>query len=87
MLSFGTLDSSVGTAMGYELDSQDSIPGRGKRFFTNLQRPDWLYGPSTFLLSVCPGPLSPRLKRPGLEADHSPLSRVEVKNGGATIHS
>jgi hypothetical protein len=30
-----------------------------------------------------PGPLSPAVKRPGREADHSPPSSVEVKNGGA----
>jgi hypothetical protein len=28
------------------------------------------------------GSLSPEVKRPGLEADHSPLSSAEVKNGG-----
>jgi hypothetical protein len=27
-----------------------------------------------------PGTLSPRIKRPGREADHSPTSRAEVKN-------
>jgi hypothetical protein len=27
--------------------------------------------------------LSPEVKRQGREADHSPLSRAEVKNGGA----
>jgi hypothetical protein len=29
-----------------------------------------------------PGALSPRVKRPGREADHSPPSSAEVKNGG-----
>jgi hypothetical protein len=30
-----------------------------------------------------PGALSPGVKRPGREADHSPPSSAEVKNGGA----
>jgi hypothetical protein len=29
------------------------------------------------------GALSPGVKRPGREANHSPLSNVELKNGGA----
>jgi hypothetical protein len=29
------------------------------------------------------GALLPGIKRPGLEADHSPPSTAEVKNGGA----
>jgi hypothetical protein len=33
------------------------------------------------------GILSPGLKRPGPEADHSPQSNVKVKNGGAMSHS
>jgi hypothetical protein len=35
------------------------------------------------LYTTVPGVLSPGVKRPGREADHSPLSSAEVKNGGA----
>jgi hypothetical protein len=31
--------SSVGITTGYGLDSRDSIPGRGKKFFSSPQRP------------------------------------------------
>jgi hypothetical protein len=31
--------------------------------------------------------LSPVVKRSGLEADHSPPSNAEVKNGGVYLHS
>jgi hypothetical protein len=30
--------------MGYGLDSRGSTPGRDKRFFSNPQHPDWLWG-------------------------------------------
>jgi hypothetical protein len=44
-------DSSVSIATGYGLDGQGSIPGRGKKFFSTLQRPDWLWCPPSLLLS------------------------------------
>jgi hypothetical protein len=47
------------------------------------QRPDRLWGPLNLLSNGYRGALSPRLKRPGREADHSPPSSAEVKNGGA----
>jgi hypothetical protein len=34
---------------------------------------------------LVPRALCQGLKRPGREADHSPPSSVEIKNGGATI--
>jgi hypothetical protein len=34
-----------GIAAGYTLDGRDSIPGRGKRFFSTPQRADRLWGP------------------------------------------
>jgi hypothetical protein len=42
------------------------------RFFTSPQRPDRLWGP-------------PSVKRQGCEADHSPPSSAEFKNGGAIL--
>jgi hypothetical protein len=60
--------------MSFGLDGRDSISGRGKRFFCNLQRPDELWFspilPSNWYLGV---------KRPGREADHSPQPSAEVK--------
>jgi hypothetical protein len=34
-------------------------------------------------LQCVPGSLSPEVKRPGRDADYSPLSSAKVKNGGA----
>jgi hypothetical protein len=68
---------------GYGLDGPRSIPGRG-RFFSSPQRPGCL-GPTQPHIQWVPGALSPRAKRPGREADHSPYS-ADVKNDGA-IHS
>jgi hypothetical protein len=42
-------NSSVGIATGYVLDGRDSISGKGKRFFSTPQRPDWLWGPLSLL--------------------------------------
>jgi hypothetical protein len=50
-----------------------------------------LQGQEIFLYSITPGPAVgptaiqwvPGVNRPGCEADHSPPSSVEVKNGGA----
>jgi hypothetical protein len=38
-------DSSVGIAMDCGIDLQGSIPGKCKRFFSTLQRPDRLWNP------------------------------------------
>jgi hypothetical protein len=37
-------DSSIGIAMGYDVDGWDLIPSRGTRFFYPPQHPDWLWG-------------------------------------------
>jgi hypothetical protein len=70
MISFGSWDRSVGIETGCGLD------GRGS---AEAQRPDRLWGPTQ--------PhgyrgLSPRVKRPGREADQSNPFTAEVKNGG-----
>jgi hypothetical protein len=69
---------SVGIAAGHGMDGQSSFSGNRRRFslLHNVQRPN--QHPSQWV----PGPLSTGVKRPGREADHSPPSSAEVKNGG-----
>jgi hypothetical protein len=67
----------------YGLDSQGSIPGRGKRFFSTPHYPYWLWGLTSLLLNGFHKLSSPEVKRPVWEAEHSPPSSAEVKNGGA----
>jgi hypothetical protein len=47
-------DNSVGTAMGYRVYGRNSIPDRGKWFFSAPQRPDRLWGPPSLLQNRCP---------------------------------
>jgi hypothetical protein len=70
---------AVGIATSYGLDGRGSIPSRGKKFLSTPHRPDRLWGLRSFLSNGCQGDLSPGVKRPGREADHShvvPRSRV-----------
>jgi hypothetical protein len=60
---------------GYGLHGPRSIPGTS-RFFFSPQR-------SAFPIRWVPGAPPPGIKRQGHEADHSPPSSAEVKNGGA----
>jgi hypothetical protein len=64
-------DSSVVIVTGYRLEGLDSIPVRGRNFFSFPQRPDQLWGP-TSLLSKGTGDGFPEggVKPPGREADH-----------------
>jgi hypothetical protein len=59
-----------------------SIPDRGNEglFLSLPPRSDRLWNPPSFHSGELPGALSPEVKRPGPEADHSPLSSAEVKN-------
>jgi hypothetical protein len=75
------LDSSVDIATCYELDSRGSNPSRSIFLYSTASRP--ALGTTQLLTQSVPGALSPGVKRPGREADHSPLSRAEIKNGGA----
>jgi hypothetical protein len=76
-------DSSVGIRTGYGLDSWGSIPGRGKfSLFSIVSR--LALGPTQPPIQWVLGTLSPGVKRPGRQADHSPPSSAKVKNGGAT---
>jgi hypothetical protein len=51
---------------------------RSKRFLSTPQRPDQLWGPPSPLSNGYGGSFS-EVKRPGREADHSPLTSAEVK--------
>jgi hypothetical protein len=70
---------------GYWLDKKEV----GVRFpvgsiiFSFPRRPDWLWGPPSLLCNGYAGALSPGLKRPGREADHSPPSSTEVRKRGS----
>jgi hypothetical protein len=67
-------NSSVGMKTG-------SIPGRGKRFVSSAEHPYRLWDlPSQPSIQWVPGALSPGVKWPGHEANHSPPSSAEVKN-------
>jgi hypothetical protein len=58
---------------------RSSSLGRGKIvLFFKSHSP--VPGPTLPPIQRVPGALSPRVKRPGLEADHSPPTSVEVKN-------
>jgi hypothetical protein len=72
---------SVGIGTGYRLDGQCTIPGSA-RLFSYPQRPDRLWGPPTVLSNMYQGSVL-GLKRPGRDADHSPPSIAEAKNGRA----
>jgi hypothetical protein len=57
--------------------------GRSKRFIPSLQRPDLRWGPPSLLFNGYRRVLSPRLKRPGREADNSPPSALRPRMSGA----
>jgi hypothetical protein len=59
------------------MDDRSSILGRGRELFLRHRVQDWLWGPTSLLSN---GTLSPGVKWPGREADHSPPSSTEVKN-------
>jgi hypothetical protein len=73
--------SSVCIATGYGLDGRGSIPGGGKSFLFSAAS-SLALGSTLHLIQWVPGAISPGLKRPGCEADHSPPSSA-VRNGGA----
>ena len=54
-----------------------SILSRSKKFFSYLKVTDRLWGPPSLLFK---GYFLGGVKRPGREADHSPLSSAEFKN-------
>jgi hypothetical protein len=74
--------SSVGIGTGYGLDDRvrrfDSRRELGIFLFSTASRLD--LGPTQPPIQWVPGVLSPAVKRPGREADHSLSSSAEVKN-------
>jgi hypothetical protein len=71
--------SSVGIATGYGLDVREVVPVPvGSRIFTSVSARQAL-GPTQLSIQWVSGARSPRLMRPGLEADHSFPTSAEVK--------
>jgi hypothetical protein len=68
--------------MGYSLDGWGSIPGRGKIFLFSIASILAL-GPNQPPIQWVPGGDFHGGKAAGCEADNSPPSSAEVKNGGA----
>jgi hypothetical protein len=73
---------SVGIKTDYGLEGRLSNRGRGKIFLFSTASRSAL-GPNQPPVQWVSGAVSPEVKRPGLEADHSPPSSAEVKNGEA----
>jgi hypothetical protein len=77
----GSRDRAVSIATGYGLDGprgRNLSSGKGKVFLLSTSsRP--VLGPTQPSIQWVPGALSPGVKRPGHEADHSPPTSVEVK--------
>jgi hypothetical protein len=71
----------ISVPMGYGLDDQGSILGRGKISFVSVASRLALE-PTQPPVQWLAAAVSPRVKRQGREADHSSLS-TEVKKGGA----
>jgi hypothetical protein len=72
-------DSSVGIATGYGLGDRGvgvRVPV-GSRIFSTSSRP--ALGSTQPPIQWVPVALSPGVKRPGREADHSPPTSAEVK--------
>jgi hypothetical protein len=70
---------STATACG--LDDPGSITDSA-RFVSSPQYPDRLCGVHPAFCPMGTGAASPGVKRKGREADHSPRTIVEIKNGG-----
>jgi len=69
------------------LNDWDSIPGGEWEFFSSPQRPDRFWGQPSLLFNGYRD-LSPGVKRPGRDADHSPPSSAGVKKAWSDyLHS
>jgi hypothetical protein len=79
-------DSSVGIAMGYGMDGWGSIPGMGKGF-SLLHSVQTSYEGHPTSIQWVPGAISPGVKWPGCETDHSSAYSFDVKNDGTTCIS
>jgi hypothetical protein len=70
---------SVGIATGYGEDGQGLIPERGKIFLFSIESSPAL-GPTQPTVQWVQWDISPGVKTPGREADHSSPSSAKVKN-------
>jgi hypothetical protein len=73
-------DSAIGVATGYGLNDRGSEfeSRQGQEFYFFMSSRPAL-GPTQPPIQWVPGALSPGVKRPGREADHSPPTNAEVK--------
>jgi hypothetical protein len=87
LTSDGNRDSAVAIAAGYVLDDRVvgiQVPMRS-RIFSSPRHPRPVLGPTIPHIQWVPGALSPGVKRPGREADHSPPASAVVKKMGIYI--
>jgi hypothetical protein len=78
------MDSSVGAATGYGLDSRHSIPGGRKKLLSTPQRPDRIWAQFSFPPSEYRR-LFPRGGDKASRTDHSLPPSSEIKNCGAIL--
>jgi hypothetical protein len=76
--------SSVGIAAGYGLDGRGWIPCRDKVFLFSIASGPALR-PKSSPIQWVQSAISMGLKGPGREAEHSPPTSTEIKNGGAIL--
>jgi hypothetical protein len=76
-------DSSVSNSDGLRAGRPGLDSRQGQEMFSTAQRLDRIRSPSSLLSNGCQGYFHRGLKRPGREADHSPPSGAEAKNGSA----
>jgi len=62
------------------VDNWASIPGKDSESFVFASASRPALGDNPISSAIYTGSLSPGVKRPGCEADHSPQSSAEVKN-------
>jgi hypothetical protein len=80
----GSRDSAVGIGTGYWLNDREvevRVPVES-RIFSSPHRPGRLWGPPSPPIphiQRVPGALSPVVKGPGREAEHSPPTSTDVK--------
>jgi hypothetical protein len=82
-MQLGSRDSVVGIVTGCGLDDRGfgvRVPV-GSRIFSSSCRPNRLWGPNQPPIQWVPKALSPAVKRPGREADHSRPTRATDERG------
>jgi hypothetical protein len=81
-------DGIIVIATGYGLEDRRigvRVPVES-RIFSSPRRSDRFCGPPNLLSNGLSGTLSPGVKRPGCEADHSPPASTKVKRKCGYIH-